>query len=62
MKVMEGKTREWAVQQQEKELQKLKEQNQKLQKDKEMLENVVKQMKVTLNRLIWRYVTGEPKC
>jgi hypothetical protein len=40
----------------------LKEQNQKLQKDNEMLENVVKQMKVTLNRLIWRYVTGEPKC
>ncbi|MCI8269522.1 MAG: hypothetical protein HFG55_07675 [Lachnospiraceae bacterium] len=61
MRVMEGETREWVVQQQEKELQKLKEQNQMLQKDNEMLVMVVKQLKVTLNRLIKRYVTGESK-
>lgn len=41
------------------ELQRLTEENQKLREDNEMLLNIVVQMKVTLNRLVNRYVTNE---
>lgn len=38
-------------------LEKLEEENQKLKQDNEMLLDIVVQMKVTLNRLVSRYVT-----
>lgn len=41
------------------ELQWLTEENRKLKEDNEMLLNIVVQMKVTLNRLVNRYVTNE---
>lgn len=41
------------------ELQRLTEENRKLKEDNEMLLNIVVQMKVTLNRLVNRYVTNE---
>ena len=39
------------------ELKRLEEENRKLKEDNEMLLNIVVQMKVTLNRLVIRYVT-----
>lgn len=39
----------------------LKEENRKLKEDNEMLLNIVVQMKVTLNRLVTRYVTNQPE-
>ena len=39
------------------ELKRLEEENRKLKEDNEMLLNIVVQMKVTLNRLVNRYVT-----
>lgn len=41
------------------ELQRLTEENRKLKEDNKMLLNIVVQMKVTLNRLVNRYVTNE---
>lgn len=41
------------------ELERLTEENRKLKEDNEMLLNIVVQMKVTLNRLVNRYVTSE---
>ncbi|HIT65503.1 MAG TPA: hypothetical protein IAC37_13870 [Candidatus Ventrimonas merdavium] len=38
-------------------LEKLEEENQKLKQDNEMLLDIVVQMRVTLNRLVSRYVT-----
>ena len=38
-------------------LEKLEEENQKLKQDNEMLRDIVVQMRVTLNRLVSRYVT-----
>ena len=42
------------------EMKRLEEENQKLKEDNEMLLNIVVQMKVTLNRLVNRYVTEQP--
>ena len=39
------------------EMKRLEAENQKLKEDNEMLLNIVVQMKVTLNRLVNRYVT-----
>lgn len=39
------------------ELKRLEDENRKLKEDNEMLLNIVVQMKVTLNRLVNRYVT-----
>lgn len=41
------------------ELERLTEENRKLKENNEMLLNIVVQMKVTLNRLVNRYVTSE---
>lgn len=41
------------------EMKKLEAENQKLREDNEMLLNIVVQMKVTLNRLVNRYVTDQ---
>lgn len=41
------------------ELEKLEQENRKLKEDNEMLLNIVVQMKVTLNRLVNRYVMSE---
>lgn len=41
------------------ELEKLAQENRKLKEDNEMLLNIVVQMKVTLNRLVNRYVMSE---
>ena len=41
------------------ELARLEEENRKLNEDNEMLLSIVVQMKVTLNRLLSRYVTEE---
>lgn len=40
----------------ETDLQKLWEENQKLKEDNEMLLNIIAQMRVTLNRLVSRYI------
>jgi len=40
----------------ETDLQKLWEENQKLKEDNEMLLNIIAQMRVTLNRLVNRYI------
>lgn len=42
------------------ELQRLREENESLREDNELLLNIVVQMKVTLNRLLNRYVTELP--
>ncbi len=42
------------------EMKRLEAENQKLKEDNEMLLNIVVQMKVTLNRLVNRYVTEQP--
>ena len=42
------------------EMKRLEAENQKLKEDNEMLRNIVVQMKVTLNRLVNRYVTEQP--
>lgn len=42
------------------ELERLKEENRKLKEDQEQLLNIVVQMKVTLNRLVTRYITDQP--
>lgn len=74
MRVKEGETREWAAEkkvtdetqewgkEQEKRLWELQEENQRLQQEKEMLMSVVGQMRITLDRMIRRYVVGERKC
>lgn len=41
------------------EMEKLEQENRKLKEDNEMLLNIVVQMKVTLNRLVNRYVMSE---
>ena len=42
------------------EMKRLEAENQKMKEDNEMLLNIVVQMKVTLNRLVNRYVTEQP--
>lgn len=58
---MEGKTREREMEQKQKELQELRTENYKLREDNEMLIRTVKQLKITLDRMIRRYVVGERK-
>lgn len=43
------------------ELTMMKEENQKLKEDNEMLLNILTQMKVTLNRLVNRYIAEQPE-
>lgn len=58
---MEDKTREREMEQKQKELQELRTENYKLREDNEMLIRTVKQLKITLDRMIRRYVVGERK-
>lgn len=44
----------------ESELQKVLEENRKLKDDNEMLLNIIAQMRVTLNRLVDRYIVEQP--
>lgn len=48
-----------SISMEELELKRLTEENRKLKAENDMLLNVVVQMKVTLNRLVTRYVTEE---
>lgn len=48
-----------SISMEELELKRLAEENRKLKAENDMLLNVVVQMKVTLNRLVTRYVTEE---
>jgi len=44
----------------EKDLQRVLEENKKLKEDNEMLLNIIAQMRVTLNRLVNRYIVEQP--
>lgn len=43
------------------EMEKLKKENVKLKEDNEMLMNIIDQMRVTLNRLINKYIEEQPE-
>lgn len=43
------------------ELQEVLEENKKLKEDNEMLLNIIAQMRVTLNRLVNRYIVEQPR-
>lgn len=44
------------------EMEKLKRENQKLKEDNDMLISIIAQMRVTLNRLVNRYIEEQPEC
>lgn len=44
------------------EMEKLKRENQKLKEDNDMLLSIIAQMRVTLNRLVSRYIEEQPEC
>lgn len=43
------------------ELERLKKENQKLKEDNDMLMSIIAQMRVTLNRLVNRYIEEQPE-
>lgn len=43
------------------EMEKLKRENQKLKEDNDMLLSIIAQMRVTLNRLVSRYIEEQPE-
>lgn len=44
------------------EMERLKRENAKLKEDNEMLLSIIAQMRVTLNRLVNRYIEEQPEC
>ena len=58
---MEGKTRGGEQKGSKEMVRQLEEENQELKKENEILLGTVRRMKVTLNRLINRYVIEKPK-
>ena len=58
---MEGKAGEGKMEQRQRELQELRTENYRLRADNEILMRAVKQLKITLDRMIRRYVVGERK-
>lgn len=58
---MEGKAGEGKMEQKQRELQELRTENYRLREDNEILMRAVKQLKITLDRMVRRYVVGERK-
>lgn len=58
---MEGKAGEGKMEQKQRELQELRTENYRLRADNEILMRAVKQLKITLDRMVRRYVVGERK-
>ena len=58
---MEGKAGEGKMEQRQRELQELRTENYRLRADNEILMRAGKQLKITLDRMIRRYVVGERK-